>query len=576
MKRILLTFLLFAIGLIPIAALWASGSGEWNPSGRLSGWEYFWEKPEEEVIGRPEPGLVTVPSAGWASIDSPLNPPGRNGSNVLWLRADLPAGTWRDPGLAARLYEMYEVMAEGKVIYTYGTPRAENPAYQGTPLRFIPLNQEWFGGKLYFRIYSGKANIGFMQDAVVMEQAQYIRSLLKEQGSRFILGFFYLLVGMAAIYIAMRVNQKEFLSFGAFGVFFGIYTLCRTAILYLLFDVPKLWTYLELASLILGCTAILAFMEQLFGESYSRINRGLRILWKVHLLYAMVLLPAAEWRLVPFPKVLAFYQLLLLFSMAVSIGVLLYHARHGNRDARILLLGTLCFSAAGAVDIYTNVLLPAAHPPQLSYIGMLVFLFAVISVLVRLLIQMKVQLNHSEKLSVAGRLAAGVAHEIRNPVTVLSGYLQLMKNGRMNPDVIPVMLDEVNRINSIINEFLLLSKPDKPANEKHDVALILGEVISFLKAEAEEAGIRVSVSTDGRLGSIRCSKDQLKQVFINVMKNAMEAMPGGGPIDIELRRDGRELLIRFLDAGEGIAGKDMERLGSPSTRPKRTEPGSAL
>ncbi|MFC5449623.1 PAS domain S-box protein [Paenibacillus aestuarii] len=177
-------------------------------------------------------------------------------------------------------------------------------------------------------------------------------------------------------------------------------------------------------------------------------------------------------------------------------------------------------------------------------------------------------LRRSEKLSVVGQLAAGVAHEIRNPLTTLKGFVQLQKmTGSLKASQLDIMLSELDRINFIVSEFLVLAKPQAVQFQLTDIRDIVSHVVKLLESQASLDNVEIELTislepTDVPL--IHCEANQLKQVFINVLKNAMEAMPDGGKIQIDLMApDPKSFMIRIIDQGCGIVEDEMSRIGEP-------------
>lgn len=185
----------------------------------------------------------------------------------------------------------------------------------------------------------------------------------------------------------------------------------------------------------------------------------------------------------------------------------------------------------------------------------------------------------SEKLSVVGQLAAGVAHEIRNPLTSLKGFLQLLqKRSTENGFFFELMLSELDRINNIVSEFLVLSKPQAVKMERRNLVQIVQVVVSFLGSQALLNNVQiVTCIQTGPEVIINCDENQLKQVFINLLKNAVEAMPGGGTITVTLLQSGKDkVLVRFQDEGQGIPEDRLLKLGEPFYTTKEKGTGLGL
>lgn len=180
-------------------------------------------------------------------------------------------------------------------------------------------------------------------------------------------------------------------------------------------------------------------------------------------------------------------------------------------------------------------------------------------------IRMEELLRRSEKLTTVGQLAAGVAHEIRNPLTTLRGFLQMQqKSQSVNQLHTDIMLSELDRINLIVSEFLILSKPQAVHFQVRDVRFSIGDVLSFLDSEAHLHDIEFKVHFSPCPILVHCEENQLKQVFINVIKNAMEAMPRGGIIQVSLDGDSDEYaIIQISDEGIGITKENLQKIGEP-------------
>ncbi len=180
-------------------------------------------------------------------------------------------------------------------------------------------------------------------------------------------------------------------------------------------------------------------------------------------------------------------------------------------------------------------------------------------------------LRKSDRLSIVGELAAGVAHEIRNPLATLSGFVQLLKEQNLNHlHYYDIMSSELDRINFIVSEFMLLAKPHVLNFQPKEVGTILNHVITLANTQAILNNVVIETDLEPDLPLIPCEENQLKQVFINVIKNAIEAMTDGGTLQIRAGRKRDHLYIEFIDQGPGIPEERLVKLGEPfySTKEK--------
>lgn len=186
-------------------------------------------------------------------------------------------------------------------------------------------------------------------------------------------------------------------------------------------------------------------------------------------------------------------------------------------------------------------------------------------------------LLHSEKLSVAGQLAAGIAHEIRNPLTAIKGFLQLIEKNENDPSYMNIIKTEMNRIEDILSELLLLSKPQNMKFRKENLKKILNHIKTLIDTQAIMNNIEIEIDYLSEIPEIICDENQLKQVFINLLKNALEAMLDGGKIRIEVEgREEEKIIIRIIDQGCGIPKANLERLGQPFFTTKENGTGLGL
>jgi two-component system, sporulation sensor kinase E len=184
-------------------------------------------------------------------------------------------------------------------------------------------------------------------------------------------------------------------------------------------------------------------------------------------------------------------------------------------------------------------------------------------------------LQRSEKLSAVGQLAAGVAHEIRNPLTALKGFLQLQRhNFNQSDEHLSIMLAELERIDQIVSELLVLSKPQTVQFSQVDLFRLLEQVIMLINTQAIMNNVEIVISEfDSKIPTMMGEENQLKQLLINLLKNAIEAMPNGGTIDIRCRMiRKRSVLIRITDQGCGIPEEQLQKISEPffSTKEKGT------
>ena len=186
----------------------------------------------------------------------------------------------------------------------------------------------------------------------------------------------------------------------------------------------------------------------------------------------------------------------------------------------------------------------------------------------------------SEKLKLAGEIASGVAHEIRNPMTVISGFVQMMNADENSPYKMYTELiqSEIDRIDLIISEFLVLSRPQAGKYKPIHLESILTDLQTLYSIECQNREIELVLEFNNSNTWIHGNLNQIKQVFINVIKNALEAIDQKGHLHIELCNDGDDIYIYIKDDGNGIPPHHLERIFEPfyTTKSKGTGLGMMI
>ncbi|MBU9711216.1 PAS domain-containing sensor histidine kinase [Evansella tamaricis] len=182
-------------------------------------------------------------------------------------------------------------------------------------------------------------------------------------------------------------------------------------------------------------------------------------------------------------------------------------------------------------------------------------------------------LFESEKLTAVGQLAASIAHEIRNPLTTIKGFLQLIKNsnGETKEEYYSILSDEVTRIELITGELLVLAKPQAQDFQQVNIGKMLEDVITLFSPQALMQHVEIHCEIP-EIPFVNCIENQLKQAIINVVKNAIESMPQGGNIHIKVKAMDGSVHIMVRDQGCGIPKEFLDKIGSPfyTTKEKGT------
>ncbi|MBD7937421.1 MULTISPECIES: ATP-binding protein [Cytobacillus] len=188
----------------------------------------------------------------------------------------------------------------------------------------------------------------------------------------------------------------------------------------------------------------------------------------------------------------------------------------------------------------------------------------------------------SEKMKVIGEMAAGVAHEIRNPLTTIRGFIQLLRERNPDSTYERILIEEIDRINQVLKELLILGKPEAKSDElasvePFDAVDEVKNINLLFNAMATEEGKKIQLTNKlMQKQNIMMDKSHFKQVMINIIKNSLEAIREGGKVKIVLDEHKEYIRIRVMDNGEGISKERLARIGEPYFTSKEKGNGIGL
>jgi PAS domain S-box-containing protein len=189
------------------------------------------------------------------------------------------------------------------------------------------------------------------------------------------------------------------------------------------------------------------------------------------------------------------------------------------------------------------------------------------------------QMMQSEKLSALARLSAGVAHEIGNPLTSISSYVQILKEmdfDDFTKEALETISRHINRIVTIVRQMSSFTKTKQEEIEKQSLKEIIGSTVQLVKYDKRMKNIRIREEIGNNIPDVKVNGDQLEQVFINIVLNAADAMPDGGELTIRTFRNQNNIDIEFTDTGEGIESEHIEKIFDPFFTTKEKGTGLGL
>ncbi|NOV03345.1 ATP-binding protein [Paenibacillus planticolens] len=183
----------------------------------------------------------------------------------------------------------------------------------------------------------------------------------------------------------------------------------------------------------------------------------------------------------------------------------------------------------------------------------------------------------SDKLRVIGELASGMAHEIRNPLTTIKGFMQISKaNGYNIENWYGLIMEEIDRMSDLTAEFLQFSKPHSIDFRVHSLHECMLKVIALMESEATRFGHQIHYKESMDAALVLMDQDKMIQLLLNIVKNACEAMQENGVIHMQLMCDAKQVTVIIADNGPGIPGDQLEKIFHPFFTTKESGTGLGL
>lgn len=183
------------------------------------------------------------------------------------------------------------------------------------------------------------------------------------------------------------------------------------------------------------------------------------------------------------------------------------------------------------------------------------------------------------RLDLVGEMAAAIGHEVRNPMTTVRGYLQMLQKNDPEKSCYKIMIDELDRANLIISEYLSLAKNKSSEMKLNNIAEIVNGMNPLLSAATLERKVNISISAKPEnISPTFLDEKEIRQLILNLFRNALEASPAGGVVAIDVYQKNKEIVLSVQDQGQGIPKEMLDKLGTPffTTKPNGTGLGLAV
>jgi Signal transduction histidine kinase len=546
-------------------------------------WDYQWlfkpDKPYDPAwIEDAEPNK-------WQHADT-SNPMPKRAANAdaLLLRIPLPSLDWNTPGVwMKRVYGTAVSVAlehQDRLLYSMERSYPYDVNYM-----LLPLSDAAKDSKLLVLLYLSDERQSLEPEIVVGDYNQMLPEYERYGLIELVYGgsfMFIALIMMTCLFFLKREQIVLWMSLCLIILCLGEITLAYSPALYhhyYAYGRP----FLELfdLALFLLTPALEIFFEQTLGPGIYGIIKKFRIILLPVTVFVIVLwalgktivpgISLSLLQVVPL-TVIASIQFLILIVHAIG------YAWRGNRDAIMISVGYSIFCSVFISEIIIYFRDETYHLIYWKW-GLLVFLLSLIAVMGRQFSRNHDQLlkyskelemfnreiQRAEKMELISHLAASIAHEVRNPLQVTRGFIQLVGEKAVNKDkqFLQLAVQELDRASSIITEFLTFAKPHLEDIKTLHISEELNQIQDIISPLAAMQSTKLEVIAEPDL-YVLGSAEKFKQAIINMIKNSLEAISSfDGTVSIQASREENEVIIRVIDNGEGIDPEKLDKLGEP-------------
>lgn len=519
-----------------------------------------------------------------------------DGINAAWQRFSLPYFTENSAILINKVYGN-NIKAFLNHSLIYDSQGQSN--YNGSKV-LIPLPEEATGGQIYLWSSSGGKEFGIEGGIRVGSYGELLAFYVKQDLMDLVIGA--TLIFMATVLLVCSLFLKrELLSSGLLLVLviltFGVMVVTYSPFLPLILS--NYGRVIELIfdlALFILLPAFTFYFEKIFGPGKNGIVtrvRKFQMGYSVFCICLAMLNVLVSYQLEDFYKFMSVTVIGFLISLQLIFLLVLaiIYAYSGNTDAVIFSIGFSVFTILSLFELVLYFTSSGGYHFYWWKWGMVVFVVSLIVILGRRFARNHEQLieysrdlerfndnlQRSEKMEIISELAASVAHEVRNPLQVTRGFLQILgeRSGKKEKEYLQMAMSELDRASLIITDFLTFAKPGIETVERLEVYDELKHVAGILVPLANLQGGAIELKVEKDL-QVLGSSAKFKQAFINIIKNSIESLQQEGLITVTAWKTGEQIIISVHDNGEGMNSSELARLGEPYSSNKTKGTGLGL
>ncbi|GGI95991.1 sensor histidine kinase [Paenibacillus hunanensis] len=576
-KAFVLFLLIMIIGLLALSL--STNTREDQKFQRIDYWQVRWQA-QNTFTAKP---WNDDQNAYWTSSQlmkdgKPVN------SSSAWIRIPLPELNWNTSGLLIR-----ELQGKHVIVYLDDNKIYESRrgyAYEQNQL-LLPLTRDDSYKMVYIWVESAREKIGLTKGILIGDYQDILTAYVSSDLTDVVIGFSFVLVALIMAFCSFFLEgqaRRMWLSLCVVILALGLLVVTYSPFLFTFYPYgDRVYTLLFDISLFVLVPAFYEFFESVFGQGYRGLIHRMK---QAQYIYSALCLLALIGNALTHDRYFKIYYVMtvLIFGVFMLIGLIMFlvmtlrFAMNRNRAAQIFAAGFSVFALITGFELIWFYIQDGDYKLVLWKWGVIFFVIALIAIMGRIFAENRRQaieysrqlelfnneLQRSEKMDMISELAASVAHEVRNPLQVTRGFLQLT---RMNTDDkgrehLKMALDELDRASDIITDFLTFAKPQFDKIDLLDLKEEFSHIENIMQPLASLQGGTLAINIPDGL-HIRGNSSKFKQACINMIKNSIEALRNEGQVTIRAWQEEQHIIISIRDNGAGMNEQELARLGEP-------------
>lgn len=552
-------------------------------------WEIMWGDPPDGLKG-----AMAVSPDHWVTVKNGQPYPDKPVQiSSAWIRFQLPAQIPKDYGILIE-----EIRTQNLWVYTGGRLVQETKYHfpYDTQRSLLAIGSEEGGEFVYLKLESSMDRLGINSTIKLDHYATLMRTYMLMDLQNIIFGSAFLFIALIMLIGSIFLKRDQLKSW----IIISILSL-SVGIIFITYSPFMYANFTRFGDLFIGSfdvalnvflPALTYFFEQIFDDGkfkWIRRFRKFQVVYSILLITFMLVNQISHYQFtrIYFFAAVTVLGFVMICQFILIIGLCIQLVRKGNKEAVIFSSGFAMLAFMSILDLANFYASSLNYQFYLWKWGVIALFIALVVILVRrfamnqeLMMNYSKELefyNHqlqlSEKMEIISALAASIAHEVRNPLQVTRGFLQLVasRTDDKNKEYMQIAIEELDRASVIITDFLTFSKPQLEELVDLNISKEIKQIEGIIVPLATLHGGRISVDVPPEL-HICGNVSKFKQVLINLIKNSIEAFQEEGHIHIWAYEKKKDVYIHIKDNGEGIEAAKLSKLGEAyySTKKKGT------